>query len=365
MHRTSAGRLAVLVAVFVLLVAACGDDGDGVEADASTTTAEADASTTTAPDVPSGPVAPLTGMPIDDESILDNPAMVVKISNNDDKSLAALIGIEQADVVIEERIEDRATRFATIFHSQLPELVGPVRSGRTTDLDLLAPLNVPILAFSGAQGAVLSQLNGLQNDGKVVLVVDRGTGVDLFRDDDYRRPDNLFTNLPDLLEKYGDQAGTAVPLFSYDEPGTDGPAGGVDGEGVTVRGRDVVSFVWDESRGYVRVQDGVVHVTREGTPIVVDNVVVMETDYTPSRLVNGSVDAHTTGLGTVSILRGGERLDGIWGRATPDDAFTFADADGEAITLAPGTTWVTLVPRDTYDFTVDAETSALVLGDGQ
>ena len=45
--------------------------------------------------------------------------------------------------LLEERSEERATRFAAIYHSDIPDLVGPIRSARTTDLDLLTNLGTP------------------------------------------------------------------------------------------------------------------------------------------------------------------------------------------------------------------------------
>lgn len=364
--RKAGARLVSAMLVFTLVAAACGDDGGDGDAD-STTTTVADVTTdeaTTTTTVPDGPVAPLTGLPIGDEDLLEQPAVMVKISNNDGRSLEALIGIELADVVIEERIEDRATRFATIFHTELPPLLGPVRSGRPTDIELLGSLNNPLFIFSGAFPSVLNDFVGFARDGGAELVVDDGSGVNLFRDDDFRRPDNLFVEPPAMLEKFGAEAGPAPAIFDFVD-GDDQPAGAVDGSALTVTGRDTVSFVYDEDRGYVRVQDGVVHVTREpaSIPLVADNLIVMETVYTPSSYDPRNPDAHTTGTGAVSVMIGGERWDGTWSRPTTQDSYTFADADGQAIPLDPGRTWLTLVPVNTYSFTADAETTALVLGD--
>ena len=87
--------------------------------------------------------APFTGLEASIPAGL--PAVVVKVSNNNSRSRAALIGLDQADIVFEERIEASATRFAAVFHSQLPPNVGPVRSGRTTDINILPVLYVVIM----------------------------------------------------------------------------------------------------------------------------------------------------------------------------------------------------------------------------
>jgi hypothetical protein len=284
--------------------------------------------------------------------------MVVKSSNNDDSSLAALIGLEQADLVIEERIEDRATRFFAIFHAELPDVVGPVRSGRTSDLDLLAGLGTPIMILSGAHFAVMGQLNDLA--GGVVLVVDDARGTWHYRDNDYRRPDNLFSDPPAILDFFGDRAGTPEPIFTYDGAGETRPAGDV-GVGVTVTGRDIVSFVFVPGEGYVRIQDGAVHLTRDGGRLRVDNLVIMETIYTPSTVVLGvgAVDAVTVGSGPVTVFIGGEVWQGTWQRPDAGAGYTFLDADGTEIFLDPGQTWISLAPAGTYELEVDPEIAEL------
>ncbi|MEQ8839646.1 MAG: DUF3048 domain-containing protein [Acidimicrobiales bacterium] len=354
------GALVALILIIIVVVVSGGGDDEPEASPTTTSSTSSTTSTTTTTTLPDGPVAPLTGEPIDEDSpLLDQAAVVVKISNNstvqDNWS-----GIDLADVVIEERIEDNATRFAVIFHSNLPERVGPIRSGRTSDIDLLTNLGHPILVYSGANPTVTGQLRGLQSGGLVELVVDRGTNVDLVRDTDFRAPDNLFSNLPEIVEKYGEAAGAAAPLFTYRSADDDRVAGD-DGPGATVTGQNDVSWVFDEALGYVRVQDGEIHATQDGAPFAFDNVVLLEVEYTPSTFAPGSVDARTVGTGPVTIMSGGEQWTGTWMRDTPDDPYSFFDADGAPLALDPGSTWMSLVPEGSYGFDLDPEIAALVL----
>ncbi len=357
-----------------LVVAACGGAQPTIEPDAATapgvasTDAESGTATTDAAPaatvpvvIEEGPKAPFTGLAVE-ERVLYTPALVVKISNNDDRSLEALIGIDAADVVIEERIEDRATRFAAIFHSQVPDVVGPIRSARTTDLALLANLGTPLLVFSGANVAVLSELRQFARDDGAVLIPDAGDGTYHFRDTDFSAPDNLVIDRGVVRDDFGAEAGIPVPIFAFRDAETDTRPASVDGSGVTVVGRDTVSFVHDPARGYVRVQDGAVHITRDGVPLVFTNVVVMETRYVPNANDAESVDAITVGEGPVDIMIGGLRFSGTWSRSADTEPYAFTAADGDEIVLEPGTTWVTLVPQDTYEFSVDQASRGLVLG---
>lgn len=355
--------LIVIVGAFVLFG---GGSDDVVVADPTTTTTSTTSttSTTTTTTLPSGPFAPLTGEHADEDSpLFERAAIVVKISNNVGRSAQDYgnwRGIDQADVVIEERIEANATRFAAVFHSILPEAVGPIRSGRTSDLDLLTNLGTPILVYSGANPSVTGQLRALQNDDLVALVVDRGTNVDLVRDNDFPRPDNLFSNLVEIEEKYRDRAGVAQPLFEYRQADRGERTIGTDSEGVTVEGADTVSFVWDESRGYVRVQNGEIHATLDEAPLVFDNIVVLEVEYNRSRIDPASVDAETVGAGPLNLLIGGKRYPGTWMRDSRTASYSFFDAAGDPLRLDPGQTWMTLVPEGAYEFEVAPEIAALV-----
>ncbi len=370
------GRLApVLIALLVL--AACGgggdDDTEDTGADDVSDSADSDSGESAPPDAPptiigapieEGPKAPFTGLSAE-EDLLSEPAIVVKVDNNNEESTEALIGLDSADLVIEERIEDRATRFAAIFHSELPEEVGPVRSGRSSDLDLLSNLGTPILVFSGANIGVLGQLRELAAEGRVVLVADDASGQYHVRSTDFAAPYNLFADPLLVRADFRDQADPAQGIVSFRSTDSGPRPSGTTGVGVTVTGRDSVSFVHDPARGYVRVQDGAVHVTREGAPLIATNVVIMETVYAPSRIAAGSVDAVTIGEGQATVLIGGQRWTGTWSRETRDDGYTFHTETGEEVLLEPGRTWLSLAPADSYEFVVDSEITDMVIpGDG-
>ena len=47
-------------------------------------------------------------------------------------------------------VEGGYTRLAAVFHSTPADPVGPIRSARSTDIALLAPLYHPLFSYSGA-----------------------------------------------------------------------------------------------------------------------------------------------------------------------------------------------------------------------
>ena len=136
-------RLMVLVGVTTLFVSACGGSSETatsvvVAASEVTSTVPESMAPTTAP--PSAevttstteatpiPTAPLTGLPVDDVTTLDRPALLVKIDNA--PGAWPQTGINQADIVYEENVEGW-TRMAAVFHSQGSDPVGPIRLERT------------------------------------------------------------------------------------------------------------------------------------------------------------------------------------------------------------------------------------------
>ncbi len=106
--------------------------------------------------MPADPVMPLTGLPIEDPALAGRSALVVKIDNHPDARPQS--GLNQADIVFEENVE-QLTRFAAVFQSNAPDPVGPIRSGRTQDVELLGSLNKPIFAWSGGNPGVTKIIN--------------------------------------------------------------------------------------------------------------------------------------------------------------------------------------------------------------
>jgi len=270
------------------------------------------------------------------------PAVVVKVSNNNSKSRAALTGLNHADIVFEERIEAKATRFAAVFHSDLPSVVGPVRSGRTTDINLLRNLGTPVLGYSGSNSGVAGQIADAAAKGWFVPVINTDRSP-FARDNRYSSPDNLFVD-PTSLGACG-KGGTPSPIFAHgaESSTTAQPAGFV-----SLQARSPYRFDWDATSGtWLRSQDGWAHTTRTGARLAPDNVIVMFVRYVPSAIDASSVDAISTGTGEAWLLRDGTITRGSWSRANATTNYRIADGDGKLARLKPGQTWVVLAPAGT------------------
>ena len=79
--------------------------------------------------------------------------LVVKI--DDTTQAHPQIGLEDADIVYIEQVEGGLTRLAAVFSSVIPERVGPVRSARISDIEILSQFGRVAFAYSGAQRKLL------------------------------------------------------------------------------------------------------------------------------------------------------------------------------------------------------------------
>ena len=126
--------------VLVSTLAACGSSSN-----ASNDTNAAPGDTTASPATPTN-VYPLLGTPVTDPAAAARPAIACKIDNP--PQARPQTGLNKADMVYEENVE-ALTRFAAVFQSQGSDPVGPLRSGRTQDIDMLGSLNKPMFCWSG------------------------------------------------------------------------------------------------------------------------------------------------------------------------------------------------------------------------
>jgi len=283
-------------------------------------------------------------------------ALAVKIDNT--QRGRPPTGLLQADLVFEEVVEGGLTRLLALYHSQEPDTVGPVRSARSTDLHILAELGRPLLAWSGANPTFREAVAAAD-------LVDVGVDVagDAYRrDDDRPAPYNLYAAPEGLRDAAaGAESDISQPPpqpFSYRSSGQP-----LTGQGVVAASRYTVDasaslelatsirWDWDASTGlWVRTQDGTPHVDADGMPVTATNVVIRSTPYRDSGIRDsvGAVvpEAVMVGDGDALLLSGGQAQPGTWHKPTPDGPTTFLSLDGDPLLLAPGRTWVEVLPPD-------------------
>ncbi len=288
-------------------------------------------------------VAALTGLPAD-ATLTARPILAVKIDNY--VTARPQWGLAQADAVIEMNAEG-VSRFMALYQTNIPSEIGPVRSARTGDVDLIAAMNRPVFAYSGANAGVTTWLRSAASSGLLVDYTAQRSPC-YSRSADKPGPHNLVLDATCATTRAA-TAGPARRLWDTDGnwadvqlrvPSTPDSTFTVPMDGVAVR------WEWDAAAGvYRRFQDGQPHVTTAGEVISANNVVVMEATYIPSPVDARSPNPITVGDGRATIHRDGRQIPVTWSRPTPYDAFTFflflnGAETGTAVPLDTGVTYL-------------------------
>ena len=282
-------------------------------------------------------MAPLTGLPDPKGVANGRQSLGVKIENTPDARPQT--GLDQADIVYEEVVEGGITRFWAFFNSTAPETVGPVRSVRSMDPNIILAFG-GMVAFSGGtpDNVALVRATGL------VTVDENNAGAAYFREPTRDAPHNLYGRT-DLLWGFGGTPVPPEPKFEYVEKGAAFTGEPVASFHVNLEAGYDMSYVWDEAGGgWNRFSQGVEPFLATGvTPVQVapTNVIVQFIPY------GSGADGDVMGSGEAWVFSDGQLIRGTWGKAYPPAATQFVDAAGNPIALTPGRTWVELAPVGT------------------
>ena len=327
-----------LLVVGGVFVASCSGSSDPVAQDTQDSVAETqttipETTTTTIPVVR----APLTGAAAADETVLERPAMVVKIDNH--PQARPQWGLNQADIVFEENVE-MLTRFAAVFHSQGSDPVGPIRSGRLQDINLLGSLNHPLFVWSGGNAQVTT---AIRKSWLVDLSHSVANEAGGFRRESSRNaPHNLLAETTKLWSLAPVDAKAPLPQFEY-RADTEAVTTNSKPTGAVKISMDGVKVMWEWNPDlliFVRSQDDKPHVDMQDVRVSAQNVVLISVVYSKS---GSSPVAKSTGSGEVWIYTAGVLVQGTWERLDPEKPFIFKDVKGEVIKLTPGRTWVEVI----------------------
>jgi hypothetical protein len=258
------------------------------------------------------------------------------------------VGVDQADVVYEEVVEDGLTRLAAIFNSGAPDVVGPVRSVRKTDQSLVWPIG-GIFAYSGGAQYAIDSIN----TAPVVQLDESRAGPLMFRD--HSRPSwyTLFAHVDQMYAKCGKPV-PPPPLFTYRAANAAAAGDPVASFHVGFEAGFATDWSWDAaSSTWKRSLFNRPETVASGAPLAPKNVVVMFVQYVGGDASYHDIgaEAQITGSGTAWVFTGGKVVKGTWSRPDKAKPAKLLDAAGAEIKLAPGQTWVEL-PQTNYAVTV-------------
>jgi hypothetical protein len=347
-------RLGAVLVVAVLTVGACASGPSQPERTTLTQEPTVEVAKAAPPAVVVPPRWPLTGEVA--EAVVDRPAIAVKIENP--REVRPQTGLEQADVVWEQVVEGGITRFVAVFHSQVPAEVGPVRSIRPMDPAIAAPLH-GIVAFSGGQQSFVRELG----QSGVQLMSQDGGAAGFYRKKGVQpAPHNVY-GTPATWWENADAGHRASPpaQFAFARraeqstvltAGT--PATRLD---LRLSGYARPQWAFDTASGtWLRSEGDTPATARSGARLAARNVVALRVKLVDSGTKdpagNPVPETVLVGTGTGTVVSGGKALEVTWSKASTDAVLELTGPDGSPATLAPGATWVELVPASSGSVTV-------------
>ena len=302
-------------------------------------------------------VDPLTGMAVSDAGLLERRPMAVKVQLYP-RGQRPVWGVSQADIVYDYYQNDGLTRLNAIFYGKDASEIGPVRSARLFDENIIRVYKA-IFAFGGAADYVLRRF--YSSDYADHLVTEGANRCPPMCRKDPNGYNFLFTSSPDLTV-YGKEKGLQDGRQDLDGMSFDSlvPAGGQLGEQIFTRYSISSYNRWDynpTSGKYLRFQD-----TREdnsgqgegydpmidgGTDqqIAADNVVVLYLPHQSANITGNkkAIDILFSGSGEAYAFRDGQAFPVIWNRPTRDSVPFLTFEDGTPYPYKPGTTWYQVI----------------------
>jgi hypothetical protein len=270
--------------------------------------------------------------------------LVVKLDNT--RNAQPHAGLIDADVVYVEEVEYGITRLAAVFASTVPERIGPVRSARITDIDLLEQYGSPAFAFSGVQSKMWP---AIAKSTLIDISPNKG-GEGYSRDTSRRAPYNYFLDGTAGLERAPEATLERDIGFVFsDTP----PPGGIPGLKASMEWSYASArFVYDRATGLYKVSMNGERARAEedeagqqAATVIIQNVTQEPSAYFDKGGGN-TPHATTIGTGTAIVLRDGLAYDVTWQRPNVESGTTFTMADGSPMPFKPGQQWVVLLDTE-------------------
>lgn len=285
--------------------------------------------------------APLRGSPAE-AAALQHPSIAVKIDNHDEAR--PQVALNRSDVVFEELVEGGLTRYLAIWHSDIPDAVGPVRSIRPMDPDIASPFG-GIIAYSGGQQLFVDMM---MSTSLVNIVFDYDDTGLFERADDRPGPHDVILAASEAVARnatlaappvqfaYGNADPLAAPAFAAT------PTSRIDLAFAEGRSQswdwDLTAFAW------LRSQDGAPDLEASGDRVRATNVVTIRVgiDWTYGEVPRTVM----VGTGEAWVSVAGKTAHGTWSKDAAVSPIVLTADDGSPLRLAPGNTWVELVPNE-------------------
>jgi hypothetical protein len=298
-------------------------------------------------------VNPLTGLRVADPTLLNRLPLAIKVSNLP-RNVRPQWGLSLADIVYEYYTEEGTTRFIALFLGNNADIVGPIRSARLFDGNIVRMYKA-ILAFGSGDIRVRNRLYNAEYSNR--LVSEFPAECPPMCRYEPNGANALITNTAELT-KYGKQKG-----FDKGRQNLDGmffnltaPAGGQPVNHIFTRFSSAIFNRWDYDPAtgkFIRNSEttddltgGQIEIYAPLTdrltnePITADNLAVILVPHEYYSVVPEIIDMQFTGKGTAYFFRDGQAYKVKWNRPAADSVLSLTGEDGNPFPFKPGNTWM-------------------------
>jgi len=291
-----------------------------------------------------GPDCPLTGLPAPGGAVPQRSALAVKVDNY--PTARPQSGLTAADIVFEEPVEGRITRYVAVFQCHGTSTVGPIRSARNIDIGILGQLGHPLLVHVGGIAPVLADIHASPLDDfelwDYTSIIQHPVGR--------VAPYDTYTSTTAVWHLRPTADVAPKPLFSYSAVVPPGQQ--VSSVSIPFSQYSPVVWRYDaKTRHFLRYFGSTPDTLLNGVQNSAANVVVqfVHVTYGPwAETSEGGLEVqanlYTQASGSALVFRNGVEIPGQWGRNAITQPTQFTTTAGAPISLEPGTTWVELVP---------------------
>ena len=272
----------------------------------------------------------------------DGPILVVKI--DDTNEAHPQVGIDKADLIYVEQVEGGLVRLAAIFSTEVPENIGPIRSARISDIDLMAQFGKVAFFYSGAQ----SKFRPIIQNANLFDIGAEHESPKLYgRDPNRVAPYDMILN--------GIEAKTRIANLDVATAKNIGwNFGKLSNKGDAISSVKVhwpaanYSAKWN-GKSWDLAHNGTADVTSDGvqispTTFIIQNVVITDSIY-KDKLGGVTPLSVTVGEGTGWVLRNGFAMKATWNRPDASSGTTWSDVEGNEIKFAAGQVWIALTDQ--------------------
>jgi hypothetical protein len=277
----------------------------------------------------------------------DGPVLAVKI---DDTNMAhPQIGLEDAEIVYIEQVEGGLTRLVAIYSTIIPERVGPVRSARISDIDILSQFGRVAFAYSGAQRKLLPVIAAANLED---LGAQRQSAKIYTTDPSRVQPYAMVLRADLLMQKVKEEQRAVDIAKNVGFVFGDLPEGGVATQKVEMSWPAATySAEWSEEQSrWLLSHNNNLNLAESGYVLGPTTLVIQMVSITPSEYGDkfGGVTpfSQTIGTGRAYVLRDGQRFLTTWSRASVESGTTFTFSDGTTMNFKSGQVWVALTDRE-------------------